>query len=203
MKSGTCIVGISQDGVVWLGSDSLETYGDYFIFDCGTKLFSKPKAKMIMGGAGSSSVLDVIRFSFQPPKHEKAMNDYEYMTTIFVKVLYDCLENESALERKSASAKDSISRGSGDEDNDIDLLIGYNGRLYWVTDNSATPISCEFMAIGSGKEVAVGSLYTTNKTQKNPERRLLLALSASEFFINSVRRPFYIINSAGYEKVYT
>ncbi len=45
-----------------------------------------------------------------------------------------------------------------------------------------------FMAIGSGAQIALGSLYST--IELPPQERVLKALEAAEHLCVSVRRPF-------------
>ena len=50
----------------------------------------------------------------------------------------------------------------------------------------------EYMAEGSGQQVALGSLHSTSNI-KTPRKRVRMALEASAKFIMTVRGPFTII----------
>ena len=50
----------------------------------------------------------------------------------------------------------------------------------------------QYMAEGSGQQVALGSLHSTSAI-KTPRKRVRMALEAASKFIMSVRGPFTII----------
>ncbi len=59
-------------------------------------------------------------------------------------------------------------------------------------DYHVAEIDVEYLAEGSGQQIALGSLFSTS-TIKTPRKRVRMALEASAKFIMSVRGPFTII----------
>lgn len=176
----TCIVAIVEDGKIWMGCDSLVSYG-HIVSIIGTKIVKKEN--IIMGFAGRVRDINLIKFGFEIPSKDEKINDYEYMATVFTTAI-----------RKRLKEYGAIKIDDSEETGQAYILIGYNNRIYRMSyDFSATRVEdINFFALGSGQELALGSLHSTLDTKYTPEQRLKLALSAAEEFISSVRGPFFI-----------
>ena len=75
------------------------------------------------------------------------------------------------------------------------FLVGYRGRLFGVeSDYQIEELTVPYMAIGSGSDLALGSLFSTTDV-KCPRERLELAPKAAEAFNNTVRSPFIYASS--------
>ena len=73
------------------------------------------------------------------------------------------------------------------------FLVGYQSRLFCIhSDYSLVEVAQDFHCIGSGEEVALGSLYTSKRLVSNPVERIELALEAAATFCNGVGAPFHI-----------
>jgi ATP-dependent protease HslVU (ClpYQ) peptidase subunit len=81
---------------------------------------------------------------------------------------------------------------------DPELLVGLSGRLFEVSANyTVTENTSGYSAVGSGRQVAKGSLHSTAKLKITPERRIRMALEAAEFHLSGVRGPFHFLKIEG------
>ena len=102
------------------------------------KLFTKADGKLLIGVVGSLRGSDVIRdlVDFDAPPTGLAR---EYIV--------------HEVARK-------IRRRLKDEDASVDVLVGYQGRLFVIGSDYGVHEACGYTAIGTGSEVALGALYT-------------------------------------------
>jgi 20S proteasome alpha/beta subunit len=137
------------------------------------------KNRFLIGFAGSFRLGQLLRFAFHPPLQKKSQDDYAYMCTHFVNAILECLKSGSF--------------DSGDK-NDVTatfLSIGYKGKIYTIDgDLQVGKLNDFYTAIGSARELALGSLYTTEKMLLTPQERILLALEAAAKYAPSIRAPF-------------
>ena len=87
--------------------------------------------------------------------------------------------------------------GSGTEEGDEGgvflIAVAGTGRIFTMeADFHIGECDIEYMAEGSGQQVALGSLHATSNI-KTPRKRVRMALEASAKFIMTVRGPFTII----------
>jgi hypothetical protein len=68
------------------------------------------------------------------------------------------------------------------------LLVGVNGLLFAIDSSDWQVIRCDYMSIGSGSSIALGSLYTTS-TWKSAEKRAITAVSAAIELSPSCKGP--------------
>ena len=68
------------------------------------------------------------------------------------------------------------------------FLVGVSGQLFFVDTTDWQVSECEYMAIGSGSSIALGSLYTT-ASWKSPEKRAYTAVSAAIELSPSCKGP--------------
>lgn len=113
----TCIVGIAQEGHVWLGGDSASVSG-YRVHQVGEpKVFQN--GRFLMGMAGSFRMGQLLRYSFHPPKfRENEQNWMEYMVNDFV----------------DAARKLFHDKGFGEKNNNVEefdgaFMVGHKGNL--------------------------------------------------------------------------
>ena len=155
----TCIVGIAKNDVVYIGGERAASDGSTLLS------LNRPKVKRcgeyLIGFAGSLGIGELAHFIDLPPIGK---NIEKTLRTSFIKSLKDAIElygNASHL-----------------EDNSTDWLIGVNGRLFEISSEDWSV--CEFSesAIGSGNNIALGSLYTTRNWQ-DQEKRIKVSLQAA------------------------
>jgi len=181
----TCIVAIKKDNKVYMGGDSALVDNNAGIkvkiatpkvFDC----FS-----YIIGYAGSARMGQLLFNYFQPS--DPPRNPYElemHMVTTFVDELR-ALAEEKGLR---------LDTGSEEMNDFASILVGINGRIFVIEpDWQASEWLCDYAAIGSGMELAIGSLYTTNKLKVKPEERIKLALETASEHSTSVCEPFHTV----------
>jgi ATP-dependent protease HslVU (ClpYQ) peptidase subunit len=141
------------------------------------------KGKMLIGFCGSFRMRDLIRYSFEIPKHARKIPVEEYMATTFLNALRKTLVDGGHTEKK-----DNVETFEGN------LLIAYRQRLFEIEgDFQVGEPRLPFHAIGCGDDIAFGSLFTSKKD--TPKRRITTALSAAVERSAGVRRPFTILQA--------
>lgn len=183
----TCVVGVAMPGGrVVLGADSASASG-------GTVMRSgTPKAFEAHGigyaAAGSWRLINVLRHDFVPPPHPDGCDDEAYLVTHWVGALRERLGELGALKKK-----DDV---QGTDDGCA--LIAYRGGLYQVHgDFQVTHDLHDYSATGSGRDYALGSLFTTAGLGMAAERRVRLALEAAAEHSWAVRAPFEVVVTGG------
>jgi hypothetical protein len=82
---------------------------------------------------------------------------------------------------------------SSDEDTGGIFIVGIEGRIFTIDEDFHVGENVvNYMAEGSGGQIALGALYAT-KNQKNPKLRLKAALEAAATYNMSVCAPFTYI----------
>jgi ATP-dependent protease HslVU (ClpYQ) peptidase subunit len=162
----TCIAGIMKEGKVYLAGERGASEGNYIV------PIDKPKiwksGPYIFGFAGTFDG-QLIQYNFVPPTPEG--NADKFMHGKFLKSI-------------------------GGKESELSLLIGLKGKLYEHDAADLTLVSYErdFIAIGSGADYAMGSLYST-QSHKDPKRRLTLALNAAVTYSTSCIGPIDILSA--------
>lgn len=171
----TCIVGIVQDNVVYMGGDSAETTEDFSMNQCYDKVFLR--GEFIYGYSGDSRFCQLVEFCFEPPPITEPLD--AYMVSTWVNALRTCLLSGGYL-----------SKTNNKEEIDGNLLIGVRGRLFHLWGDFACVEYCDnYGAVGCAYQIALGSLHSTKGT---PKKRIETALKAAERYNASVRSPFVI-----------
>ena len=155
----TCIVGIAKDGIVYMGGDRGASDGSTILPLCRPKIIKHNE--YLIGYAGSQGIGELAHFIPTPPVTK---NIEKTLRTTFVKNLREAIE-----EYGNASLSD---------ENGTDWLVGINGRLFEISSEDWSV--CEFneTAIGSGNNIALGSLHTS-RTWKDQEKRIKFSLQAA------------------------
>lgn len=173
----TCIAGIEQKGVVYIGGDSAGTASNF------TQRVRKDKKVFIkdnflIGFCGSFRIGQLLRHTLKVPKQPTGMNDVDYLVNNYVAAVKACF---AADNKKWEEAFE----GS--------FMVGYNGHLYVVHgDYQVAQPEIGFDAVGSGEDMAIGALHAS-KNIKNAEKRIFMALEASSINNAAVRPPFTIM----------
>lgn len=180
----TCIVGLVHDKGVTIGGDSRCTAGWVHT----NHATSTPKvfrvADMIIGSTGTHRMCQLIQFALVKPEHPEGMDCIAYLVTHFANAVRDCLKAAGHAEKE----KDR-------ESYDGALLIGYRERLFSMGGDYAIDEDANsYCAVGSGQEVALGSMHTSARMGEllSPEKRITWALEAAATFSNGVGGPFVI-----------
>ena len=77
------------------------------------------------------------------------------------------------------------------------LILAIRDRAYLITGNYTVEEIMDYAADGSGRDAALGSLYTTSKTSMSPEDRIKIAIEAAGTCVNTVSKMSYIGDTAG------
>ena len=179
----TCIVGIVEKDKVYIGGDSAGVSNLDITVRKDSKVFTV--GDFLIGTAGSYRVMQVMRFSFKPPKLKRGQDIYEFMCTSFVDSMRTCFKNSGILH-----VKDEL------HEHDGVLLVGFKGRLFVIYEDFQVGEHIEpWNSIGCGFPYALGALRAmshTNSNIKSAEEKLKVALSAAAHYSGGVCPPFNI-----------
>ena len=180
----TCIVGLQHDGDVYIGGDSAASGGWEQHLLSETKVFEN--GPFLFGWAGSSRDANLIRHAFTPPLRDSSLSDMKFLVTVFMDAVRNCLKAGG-----SSWVKDNK------EYTHSHFLVAYRGGLYAVYgDYQIMGVTQNYLAVGSGSEVAHGAMYASGHDEDlTPEGRLRTALAAAAFHTPFVRDPFHILKA--------
>ena len=189
----TCIIGYTENGVTWMGGDSLASNGsNKFIIDM-KKVFKMHDSKnLILGFSGSVRDLNLLQYAENLiDKRDEPNINHKYIVTKFIPNLSRLLSNNGRNENdKGINGQDSY------------FLLAYKEHLWKVHfDYSVYNSNKPYEALGSGTFYALGSLKTTEDTDLSPTKKIHKALQAASEFSPGVAPPFYIINTDNDEVV--
>jgi ATP-dependent protease HslVU (ClpYQ) peptidase subunit len=174
----TCIVGIAENGKVYIGGDSAGVSGLDLTVRSDEKVFKN--GEFLFGFTTSFRMGQLLRFSFSPPSRAEGVDDYRFLVTTFINAVRDILKSGGF-----ATSHDGRERGGT-------FLLGYRGKLYYVdSDYQVAAAADGFAACGCGDQVANGAMFATSHVEPRP--RIEIALKAAERFSAGVRGPFTIL----------
>ncbi len=168
----SCVVGLLQNGKLYLGADGFATTegGERRPIIC-NKIFTNNS--YLIGFTGS-----VRHGQILGPKHFKPPES-----------IYDFAD---AVREIFAEKGAMLTSEVGQQIHASNLLLGYHGRLYEVLiDFQLNEVFGSYTAIGSGSPYAMGSLYATKKWN-SAEKRIMNALKAATEFDTSCGLPYQI-----------
>ncbi len=178
----TIIVGLQLNNGVLIGGDTLSSDGTGLFPRLDEKVFRVGDA--LFGCADSYRVAQVIRYGLELPPHPDDMSDMAYLVTEFTGALRRALKSAGAIRREQET-----------DTYEGTLLIAYRGLLAEVGEDFSIAVPRGgYAAIGSGGLVAMGALHATRKN-KNPRKRVMLALEAAQEHAPGCRGPFVIERS--------
>jgi len=172
----TAIVAIAVDGKVWMGGDSAGSSG-YSIYT-----YKNPKVfinnKFIIGYTTSFRMGQLLEYEFSPPDEIVGESDLKYMIKRVVPVIKSLFKSHDF---------DTENIGGN-------FIIGYNGNLFEIQrDYHIIELDKPYNACGCGEDLALGSLHSTEKYEKDPRVRIEMALDAASEFNSAVRKPYTIL----------
>jgi ATP-dependent protease HslVU (ClpYQ) peptidase subunit len=182
----TCIVAIAQNGVVYMGSDHAASD------DKTGWILSRKEPKCFKNGQYGIAFTDsfrmgqILQYMWTPPKYTPTKTNSgldKFMRTKFI-------------DSVKAAFKDhgygSIGAPSEEDTGGI-FIVGVCGRLFTIDEDFHVGENIvNYMAEGSGGQIALGALHATKK-QQNPKLRLKAALEAATEFNMSVAAPYTYI----------
>jgi ATP-dependent protease HslVU (ClpYQ) peptidase subunit len=182
----TCIVGLTYEGITYIGADSLgsNTYTKTVRKD--KKVFKlKDTQNAVLGYTSSFRMGQLLMYANGLiDKRDEPNIDHEYLVTRFVPNLISLFENNG------------YGKNNGGEKSGGTFLLGYKDKLYKIeSDYQVAESAFNFDACGCGEDFALGSLHSTKDSKLSPEERILYSLRASSEFSTGVQAPFYILNT--------
>lgn len=174
----TCIVGLEQDGKVYMGGDSAATSNKNLQLSDTPKVFRKQK--LLIGYTWSFRMGQVIQYAAAFPKLKEHSGNYAYLVKSFVPFLRTAFKDAGWLEVEK-------SREEGGQ-----FLVGIRGELFEITSEFAVLRMMDgFNAVGSGFYYALGALrILENNVDKDPITKVGLALETAAYFSMTVSAPF-------------
>jgi len=172
----TCIVGLVQDGKVYMGGDSAGVSGLDIIVRSDRKIFKN--GPFLMGFTSSFRMGQLLAYKLKVPERKEYQDIMEYMVTEFVDAVRTTFKDGGYT-----FIKDSRETGGA-------FLVGYEGRLFQIeSDFQVCESSYQYDACGCGTPYALGSLR--NSYSLEPRERLQQALETAAHFSAGVCAPFF------------
>jgi hypothetical protein len=185
----TCIIGLVYNGSVFMGADSAGSDDGSILYRKSPKVFKNNDFGIAY--CGSFRMGDLLQYKLDIPKQPKNMELDEYMRTLFIDSVIECVRLNGFGKSVSPIYGFDGEHTNGHEGDPF--LVGVNGHIYSIgMDFQVGENRADYIADGSGHAVAMGSMYSTRHL-KDPRRRLITALEAAEDYIPSVAGPFTII----------
>ena len=179
----TCIVGYldKKSDKVIIGGDSAGVAGFELSIRKDPKVFKNED--FIIGCTSSFRMIQLLRFSFKPPKvHDKDI--YEYMCTDFIDAVRSCFKNGGFLEKERESEVGGF------------FLVAYKNRLFQIQGDFQVSEQLNGMdSCGCGSAYALGSLRCLAEFSLDPTEIVRKSLESAEFFSAGVSRPFIILST--------
>lgn len=177
----SCVVAYdSGNGTLYFGGDSIGIDGNSYTIRKDPKVFVKDG--VAFGFVGSFRVGQIIRSVFKIPKKRDEQSDYDYLCSTFIDSLVKCLKSKG------------FDSGDKNEISDLEFLIGYNGKIYHIMCDFQVAIhTTDYMAIGAGRDFALGYLWASRDAGFSVEDKVRISLECATSFCSSVKPPFEII----------
>lgn len=176
----TCIVGLVNKGVVYMGGDGLAVYTHNLnvVPRLDEKVFIN--GPFIIGFTTSFYMGQLLRYKFSPPKQTVDVDDMKYMATDFIDSVKKCfIENDFGK-----ISEDKTKEGGT-------FLVGYKDNLYTINDDyQVGKPYLGYDSCGCGSSFALGSMRNSKGT---PESRIKQALETAAAFSGGVGPPYTII----------
>lgn len=176
----TCIVGLVDKGVIYMGGDSVAVGGLSIEVRADPKVFVR--GPMVFGFTSSFRMGQLLEHALHVPEQLPSKSDAAYLVTDFVDAV-------RALYRERGFMGKEYEREAGGT-----FLLGYREGLYMVSDDFQVGRSLHpFSAVGCGGDIALGALHATRRSSLKPQERVLRALEAAAEFSAGVRAPFTVV----------
>lgn len=185
----TCIVALSVGNKVFLGGDAAasDEKSGLILQTVNPKVFKV--GQYGIGFVESFRMGQILQYNWTPPIYKPTAgfkNLDKFMRTKFVESVKEAYQ-EHGYGRFGNNTED------GDEGGIIIIAVQNTGRIFIMdVDYHVSEVDVDYLAEGSGQQIALGSLYSTS-TIKTPRKRVRMALEAAQKFIMSVKGPFTII----------
>ncbi len=173
----TCIVGIAQDGKVYMGADSMASNGQYRHITALRKIFRV--GEFLIGYTSSFRMGQILQYHLEVRQQQDGESDERYMVVAFVEAVRSCLKAHGF-----ASIESNEERGG-------DFLVGYRGNIYSVYgDYQVNRYTSGLGVCGAGEDYALATLVALKDWL--PEDRIRRALEISAELSAMVTAPFHM-----------
>lgn len=173
----TCIVGIRQQGHVWIGGDSAGVAGLDIRIRRDPKVFLRDGVAFGFSSSFRMGQLLMARLQIPeiPPRQEDLLH---WMVGDFVDAVRDCFK------------RGGFARRDGEVESGGFFMVGLRGgRIFIVeSDYQVAESSYLFNALGCGADYALGAMHAART--RSPVNRLLVGLRAAAAFSAGVSAPF-------------
>ena len=180
----TCIVGLVENGTVYLGGDSCVGYdwqGKRQYGDSISKVFKVDV--LLFGSSGDRRAAQLVECGLVLPSQEKGQADLWYLVMVVSEQIRDLLKSHGQAKIES-----------NQENSETAFLIGYHGGLYRMgIDYSIVQHIEPFDSIGSGYAFALGALEAIKDVDMKPKARIKTALRIAARYANGVDENFVIM----------
>lgn len=173
----TCVIGLVQDGKIYMGADSQASDG------WNKRTVARPKVfktdRFLIGYTSSFRMGQLLQYQLEV-QSQNSESDYIYMATTVVESVRHCLK------------KHGWSKVENNQEEIGSFLVGYNGGLYEIQpDLSILEHTDGFDAVGVGREYALGAMMALEEMP--PKARICQALEIVAMFSNGVSAPFTVL----------
>lgn len=173
----TCIVGLVEDGQVFIGGDRAGVGGWALTLRKDVKVFRN--GDFLIGGTSSFRMVQLLHHAFIPPVYDENISIEKFMSTAFVDAIRQCFKDGGWSQKSNEQESAGV------------FLVGFRGRLFEIESDYQVGESLDgFNAVGCGSDVALGVLYATPNVK--PRKRVEMALQGAEHLNAGVRGPFLI-----------
>lgn len=168
------VVGIVQDGIAYIGADSLATTDDGYRRNVGPikKIFFH--VPYLIGFIGSQRAAQLVMNHMKTPPPANVFDFPEMLLDLFKEkdcVIFD--ENQAVMQQ-------------------CNFLIGtFDGKMYEILCDFQMNEVTQYTAIGSGAHFAFGSLYSTID-EKDAKKRVKTAIKAAAYFDSCTGYPIEV-----------
>lgn len=193
----TCIIGLVEDGDIYMGSDTAAVCGWEVRTTTEPKVFThqvyrltgaaldNSYEKMLIGFTTSFRMGQLLQYKLLLSSHPDHMTDMAYLVSLFTEDVRTCLKTGGMAEIDKNVEKGGV------------FLIGYHNHLYVMeSDYQILPVADHMDAIGNGREYALGAMLALKETMA-PAARIDASLRIAERFCGAVRNPFTLHTMKG------
>lgn len=179
----TCIVGMIDDGNVYIGGDSAGVGGYSLSRRADSKVYRN--GNFLFGFTSSFRMGQLLRYRFTPPVLD-TWDIERYMTTDFVDEVRRVLKEYG------------FSQSNSGQDIGGTFLVGTKTldgepRLFCIQSDFQVGWNCiGFDSCGCGSDIALGSMYALQSSNMSPDAKITVALDAASEFSSGVCGPYVV-----------
>jgi len=175
----TCIVGLWDQGHIYVGGDSSGSDCQCLMPRNDTKVFRRKE--FVIGYTSSFRMGQLLRYRLDPAEKYTHQDVHEWMCTTVVDAIRQTFKTGGFAEIENEQE-------SGGE-----FIIATHGRLFVVhSDYQVAEPAGGYWAVGSGGLVALGALHVLHDRAMPAQQKVLEALAAAQTHNPFVREPFEV-----------